>query len=72
MEVMDSKQRFYVNYQDSRLKIQKSKDEYKLIAVSKTNGKSKTLFKGSKEDCQQNKDWIDEAYQKGCLFYYFE
>ena len=72
MEVMDYKERFYVNYQNSRFKIQKSKDEYKLVAINKSNGKSKTIFKGNEDDCKLHKKQIDEAYQKGCLFYYFK
>ncbi len=72
MEVMDYNEKFYVNYQNSRFKVAKSKDNYKLVAVNKSNGKTKTIFKGTEEECKYQKDAIDEAYQQGCLFYYFE
>lgn len=72
MEVMDAKEKFSVNYLENKFKIFKVKDKYKLLAVNKKTGKSKTLFTGSKEDCDKNKEYINEAYKQGCIFYFFD
>ena len=72
MEVVDSKEKFTVPYIGTNFKIFKVKDKYKLLAVNKKNGKSKTLFTGTQDECKQNKERINEAYQQGCLFYYFK
>ena len=71
MEVMDFKGKYTVTYQDYKFKIFKVKDKYKLLAVNRKNGKSKTLFTGTKEECQQHKEQIDDAWEKGCIIYSF-